>query len=276
MGVGLLVGIVPLLVGGLLWGYIINRFVDAKPGDVLGVSQEELTERAQKSDEELPSLMMSLLPFVFPVVLLTAAAVLKTYYPEDDSPGWLMLLGDKNLVFFAGAAAGLWLLFSQKTHSLRSTFASLEPAIASGAVIAFITSAGGAFGESLAQAGIGGLIAETAQDANISLLVLAFLTAALIRIAQGSATVAMTTTAGIIAPSLGLVELGFHPAYLVAVIGLAATGFSWMNDSGFWLVSKLTGLNEAQTLASFTASLSLVALSGFAWVWVLIQVLPLV
>jgi gluconate:H+ symporter, GntP family len=309
MFVGLLSSIVPLIIGGILYPIWINRRLNIIPKDTLGVSQNELEEIADKPDSELPNLYISLLPFVLPVILLAGASILKAYIPTETDPAKLAeiisassifttisamigqenfiyclgvmkpitnIIGDKNLVFFLGALIAIWLLVSQKSLSMKDSLKQLEPAIASGAVIAFITCAGGAFGKILYEAKVGDAIAQAAEHWDLSLIVLAFLTASLIRIAQGSATVAMITTAGIIAPTLTTINLPYHPVYLVAVIGFGATGYSWMNDSGFWIFSQLTGLTETQTLKTWTAMLTVIALTGFVWVLLLSRILPLI
>lgn len=306
MGIGLLCSIVPLLIGGLLYPMLINRWMPITPRDTLGVQQEELNAMSARPDDQLPGLFVSLLPFMLPVLMLTASAIAAqtllpwmeqaiTREPSLETQTfffWLMdrlavnettllwltsintIIGDKNIVFFLGALFAIGLVLSQKNWRIQESVSGLESAISSAAIIAFITCAGGAFGKTLAAAGIGNTIADAAQTWNIPLLLLAFGTAALIRVAQGSATVAMITTAGIIAPVLGEVTLAYHPAYLIATIGLAATGFSWMNDSGFWLFGKLTGLTETQTLRTWTASLSIMAIAGLIWVMLLSTFLP--
>ena len=304
--VGLLVSIVPAVAGGVFFARWINKRMTVTPKDALGVSQQELEIVTQKDDRELPNLLVSLLPFVLPVVLLAASSTALTFIPEtitdqlkeegsapeaaeslvpaDADEGslqlrttarWVLLLGDKNLCFLLGALISIWMLFSQKKSPLKEQMLALEPAIASGAIIAFITCAGGAFGKVLAEAGVGDVIKEAAEQWGLSLLVLAYLTATLIRIAQGSATVAMITTAGIIAGSLKTVELAYHPVYLVAAIGFGATGFSWMNDSGFWIFGQMTGLSERQTLKTWSALLTIMSVVGFVWTLILIRVLPL-
>jgi len=178
---------------------------------------------------------------------------------------WVNILGDKNVAFFGGAIIGVWLLIRQKRGGFKETFDSLGGAIASGAVIAFITCAGASFGKALDVAGIGDLIAEGAKTRRLSLMILAYLTSSLIRVAQGSATVAMITTAGILSSALASLSapLPYHTVYLVAIIGFGASGFSWMNDSGFWIFSQMTGLSETQTLKTWTMLLTIMGVSGF-------------
>ncbi|RJP20082.1 MAG: GntP family permease [Candidatus Omnitrophota bacterium] len=275
MLVGVLASIVPVFVGGVLYTNYINRKMTVIPKAMLGVSQEELEAIASKSDSELPNLFFSCLPFVLPVLLLAFSSIAAYITHNEMLLVWIRFAGDKNVAFFIGALIAIGLLISQMKLSFDAACERLGPAIGSGAIIAFITCAGGAFGSILAQSGIGTYIADAAKNWGLSLLVLAYLTSTLIRVAQGSATVAMITTAGIIAPSIGMVELGFHPVYLVCVIGFGASGFSWMNDSGFWIFSQLTGLNETQTLKTWTALLTIMSVTGFLWVWLLTRILPL-
>ncbi len=210
--------------------------------------------------------------------------LLEDAYPDEivQAPlsliQWLKTLGDKNVAFLGGAVIGIWLLIRQKRYSFSQAFEGLSSAIASGAVIAFITCAGGSFGKALAEAGIGEMIADAAENWGLSFLILAYLTSTLIRVAQGSATVAMVTTAGIIGASLMemTTPLPYNPVYLVAVIGFGATGFSWMNDSGFWIVGQMAGMNETQTLKTWTVMLTLMGITGFIWVYILSSVIPLV
>ncbi|MEJ2080860.1 MAG: hypothetical protein P8Y94_01480 [Acidobacteriota bacterium] len=117
---------------------------------------------------------------------------------------------------------------------------------------------------------------RASQGWGLSLLTLAFIMAALIRLAQGSATVAMITTAGMVAPVVAAGHLGFHPVYLVGAIGFGATTTSWMNDSGFWIVAKMGGMTEAETLKTWTVQLTVMAVVGFLWCWLLSWLFPLV
>lgn len=271
--VGVLASIVPALVGGVWYANFINRHIEIVPEEVYGVSTDELEKTAMRPDEELPSLFLSLLPIIAPVLLISLSTVV-SLAGQDGTSGWL-LLGEKNIAFLIGTTLAVWLVVKNRRLSVPQVFRTLEPAVASGTVIAFITCAGGSFGYVLTRSGVGDLIAEAARNWGLSLLTLAFVTAALIRVAQGSATVAMITTAGIIAPAIEMTEMSYHPVYLVSAIGFGATTTSWMNDSGFWIVGQMTGMTEAETLKTWTILLTVVAFSGFFWIWILSTILPL-
>ncbi len=138
---------------------------------------------------------------------------------------------------------------------------ALEPA----GVVVLITGAGGAFKQILVDSEAGAALAETLTATGMSPLLFGFAVAAIIRVAQGSATVAMLTAAGIAAPVAELAGLSAGgTALMVMAIASGATVLSHVNDSGFWLVSRYLGLSEAQTLRSWTVTSTLVGLVGLA------------
>jgi GntP family gluconate:H+ symporter len=155
----------------------------------------------------------------------------------------------------------------------------LEHALMSGGLIILITAAGGAFGAMLAAAGIGEAIqakfASAGASMGISLLCLAFFISLVMKIAQGSTTVAVITASGMISAMLVGVDLSFHPVYLATAIGGGGLVGSWMNDSGFWIFSKMSGLTEAEALKSWTPLLAVLGVTAFLMSVLLSFVLPL-
>lgn len=272
--IGILVSVVPAFVCGILYARLMNSRITVDPLPFYGMTSEELEKLAAKDEKELPSLFLSLLPIVFPIFLIAVSTIAPMLELSGLAAGLIKVMGDTDTAFLIGAASAVFVVVWHKKARLKDVFRSLEPAITEGTVIAFVCCGGGAFGKALAMSGVGELIATAASDWGFSLLFLSFITAALIRIAQGSATVAMITTAGIVAPALAMVDLPFHPAYLVGAIGFGASTTSWMNDSGFWIVSRLGGLTESETLKIWTVQLTLIAVTGFTWVWILTMILP--
>lgn len=274
--VGVLAAIVPSIVGGVWYANYLNRRIEIRPRDAYGVSEGDWDELAQRSDSELPSFVWAIMPIALPIVMITISTLAEVLTDNEKLLLYLSVAGDKDVAFLVGASVAVWLVTVHRKLSLRNVFELLNPAVRSGAVIAFITCAGGAFGSVLTSAGVGDVISATAKDLGISLLLLAFVVAALIRIAQGSATVAMITTAGIVGPAMDVTQMTYHPVYLVAMIGFGATTTPWMNDSGFWVVGRMGGLSESETVQVWTILLTVIALSGFLWVFVLSKLLPLV
>ena len=164
-------------------------------------------------------------------------------------------------------ACGLgYLAFKPKTLEGQAVYRkalskALEP---TGAVI-LITGAGGAFKQVLIETGAGKALAEATMSAGLTPLIAGFVLALLVRIAQGSATVAMITAAGLTAPIVTLAELSAPQTALVVIaIAAGASACSHVNDSGFWLVNRYFGQSEAQTLRTWTISATLVGFAGFA------------
>ena len=128
-----------------------------------------------------------------------------------------------------------------------------------------MTGAGGVFKQLLVDSGIGVTLAESLSGSALPPIVMAYLLALIIRVTQGSATVAMITSAGILSPLLSAYALSEpHKALLVIAIASGATTLSHVNDSGFWLVGKYLGMNEKQTLRSWTVMETIISVTGFA------------
>ena len=135
------------------------------------------------------------------------------------------------------------------------------------AAIILVTGAGGAFKQVLIDTGAGAEIAEIALSSGIIPVVAAFILAALVRVMQGSATVAMLTAAGLVAPLADAANIGgVNLALMTVSIAAGASVLSHVNDSGFWLVSKYFNLSVPETLRTWTVSSTLVGLVGFGTV----------
>ena len=138
---------------------------------------------------------------------------------------------------------------------------SLAPA----GLIILVTGAGGVFKQLLVDSGMGVQLAESLSHSALPPIALAYILALLIRVSQGSATVAMITSAGIISPLLMSFDLSEpHKALIVIAIASGATTASHVNDSGFWLVGKYLGMTEKQTLQSWTVMETIISVVGFS------------
>lgn len=192
---------------------------------------------------------------------------------------WGTFWGNRNIALLIGAGLSLLLLVRQrKGLTLMQIARMIEPPFATAGVIILITSAGGAFGLMLKNAGVGEAV-KALVGTSVSggtLLLLSWIVAAVIRVAQGSATVAMLTTAAMIYPIMSEGgALPYHPVYVFMAIGFGAMFLSWMNDSGFWVVGKLSGFTEQETLKSWTVVVTVNSVSGLVVCLVLSKLLPL-
>lgn len=161
--------------------------------------------------------------------------------------------------------------------TLRETAGEVEESLMSGGVIILITAAGGAFGAMLRDARIGESIQALFQQTSaggIGLILLAYVISAVLKIAQGSSTVAMIVAAGMIGAISTGMSLDFHPVYLGLAVGTGSLLGSWMNDSGFWVFAKMGGLTEGEALKSWTVLLVVLSCTGLAVTILLSQVLP--
>ncbi len=161
--------------------------------------------------------------------------------------------------FRLGLASGM-----TRVQASDSLGASL-PGVAS---IILIVAAGGGFKQTLVDAGVGKVIADWATGANMSVLLLGWLVAVLIRLGTGSATVATITAAGIVGP-LSTTLSTSHLALLVLAIGCGSLFFSHVNDAGFWLVKEYFGLTVGETIKSWSVMETVISVVGFALVMVL-------
>lgn len=236
------------VVFGYFYAQFVNRIWDLPLRESPDLSLEELEAIAKREDSELPPLWLSLCPIVLPVIFIGGNTVLQRLVSDKGSA--LMktaaTLGDKNIALTISAVIAMAMLVWKKRTSLKDLADATQSSLSSGGVIILITAAGGAFGQVLQQTGVSGLIGELSTTSPVVVVSLAFLITTAVRTAQGSATVAMITAVGILS---GLAsELSFHPVYLALAIGCGSKPIGWMNDSGFWVITKMSGMTEAEGL----------------------------
>jgi GntP family gluconate:H+ symporter len=239
-------------------------------------------------DSELPALSISLLPIVLPIVLVSANTIVSAIAKNATEGSSLKytadlaaLLGNVNLAMLLAAAIAMWMLKARRALTLAQLAGVVEISLMSGGIVILITAAGGAFGEMLRVAEVGPAIgklfnSEGTEAAGVMLLVLGAVMASIIKIAQGSGTVAMITASAMVAAMIpSMKSLGYHPAYLATAIGGGSMICSWMNDSGFWVFVKMTGLTEAEGLKSWTPLVAVVGFTAVVVSLILAVVLPL-
>ena len=200
-----------------------------------------------------------------PLLLILIGTVSKTLMSAGPLLQFISFVGHPITALLIACGLG-YLAFKPKTSEGQAVYRkalskALEP---TGAVI-LITGAGGAFKQVLINTGAGQALAEGATSMGLTPLVAGFVLALLVRVAQGSATVAMITAAGLTAPIVTLAQLSAPQTALVVIaIAAGASACSHVNDSGFWLVNRYFGQTEAQTLRTWTVSATLVGFVGFA------------
>lgn len=288
---GLIIAIPTVIVAGPLFGQLAARWVPVGAGGAAyavsggsrsggehggkgrgadaGHADDGKTSAQDPDATRQPSFAWTLITVLSPVVLMLAKAAADLWAPKDSPVQQVLdFIGDPVValliaVLLAMVTFGTTVGFSLGTLS-KKVGESLMPIVG----VVFIVGAGGGFKQVLVDGGTGDAIAKIAVAASLSVVVLGWIVAVLIRLATGSATVATVTAAGIVAPlasDLG----GAHLALLVLAIGAGSLFFSHVNDAGFWLVKEYFGLTVGQTIKTWSVMETLISVVGFLLVLLL-------
>lgn len=267
--VGLLAGLIPV---GIAYFYSIRLAKKIKI-DPPNFADEPTDENS------LPSFFLAILPIIVPLLLIIIASATE-YFGSAQNAGntFINFIGNKNVAMLIGTILSLILLARQQHWGLSQVSKSMEKPLEIAGIIILITSAGGAFGGMIKHSGIGDWIKNLATEGlEINYILLGWVVAAIMKIAQGSGTVAMITAAGIMYSLVGTgAELAYHPVYIFLAIGFGAMFITWMNDSGFWVICKLSGFSEKQTLQTWTVVLGLIGLVGLFETLLLAKLFPMI
>jgi len=268
--VGVLVAVGPAVIGMAFATWLDRRLtIEMRP--LAGGMQEP----DPLPDDQLPGLLPSALPIALPVVLVSLntaiSAAAKTAPADSFLKGiapLIAVLGNVNLAMLFATAIAMWLLKTQRGLTRAQMAQVADTSLMSGGIIILITAAGGAFGAMLKAAEIGPAIEQLfqgdagRQTSGIMFLVMGTVISILMKVAQGSSTVAMITASAMIAAMLPAPDaLGYPVALLATAIGGGAMIGSWMNDSGFWVFVKMTGMTEAEGLKTWLPLVAVVGLS---------------
>jgi GntP family gluconate:H+ symporter len=271
---GVCVGL-PAAMVGLAYARWANRRWDIPLRESAGLSPAELEAAANRDESSLPPLWVSFIPILLPILLIGCGTVLDSMKTHGPLIHFLQTVGDKNVALILTATVGL-LMVAWKPETRAKIRGAVQHAISGSATMILIIAAGGAFGAVLRQTDIAASLRDSLPMAKLSLLPLAFAITVLIRTAQGSATVAMITTAGIVSPIAAAGGLGFHPVYLALAVGCGSKPIMWMNDSGFWIISRMSGMTETETLKTATVMMGIMALVGLGVVVLGAWLIPMV
>ena len=254
---GALTGIPAMIIAGPWFGqFVANKIFVAVPEAHLN---NPISENVSSPSFAWVSSII-LLPLLLIMLATTAPFVLAENSPLLTA---IRFLGHPFVALSIATILALLIAHSKcdldKESLLNIANKGLEPA----GIVILITGAGGAFKQVLIDSGVGQMLASVFIEAQFSVFILGFLIAAITRIAQGSATVAMITGAGLMAPILQLQPISAPSlGLLVIAISSGATILSHVNDSGFWLVSRYLGMSETNTLKTWTVMTTLISLIG--------------
>lgn len=272
IGMVILVGLIVALPVWYFGVYLFSKYVGKRihlPVPAL-MGQEETAEQPANP----PSFGVVLFVLLLPMLLifmntglntLGSAGVLGEGAADEVWYQSLRMLGETPVALLITSLVAMYLLGIRRgDHALglQHTMDSALPAVCS---VILITGAGGMFGGILRTSGIGAALTDVLGDLGIPLIFAGFLISAILRVAQGSATVALTTAAGLVAP--GVEAAGYNSVQLATLVIAVAAGsvvLSHFNDSGFWLISRFFNMDEKTTLQVWTVMQTLMGVIGFA------------
>jgi gluconate transporter len=260
---GFVAGVPAVVVGGIFYGrYIANRIHLDVP--------ESMQDEAEVTDHEgvvsHPSFGQAVGIIALPLVLILIGTVSDVAL-ADDAPlrSGLRFIGHPFTALTLAVLLAFYVLGIRSGYSMQQVQQIATKALEPVGLIILVTGAGGVLGEVLIETGVGDALAQAMAASNMPVVLLAFMIALVVRVSQGSATVSMVTAAGLVGPVL---DAGTYSAPLVGLVAIAiasgATVLSHVNDSGFWLVSRYLGMDEQQTLRSWTVMETLIGLVGLA------------
>lgn len=263
---GLIVAIPTWYFAGHLFGKYVGRKYNIAIPDILAGSEKEEHDFASK-----PALGTVVTLLLLPLILIfmnTGLNALATAGVVDKTETWvqvLRLLGETPIALLITVLLAMFLLGYKQKKDKALIETVVDSALGPVCSIILITGAGGMFGAVLRASGIGDAVASSLDAMGLPIIVAGFIIAAVVRVAQGSATVALTTAAAIVQPVV-VGNADFNSIEVVGIVLALAAGSVFaghVNDSGFWLVSKFFGMDVKTTLKVWTVGQALVGVIGF-------------
>lgn len=244
----LIVGLPTAIIAGPLFAMLISRHVKPDPDNPL---EKQFVENDR--GRELPPFGITLFTILLPVVLMLIgswADLLTT--PKSLANDLLKLAGNSVMALLIAALVSFYTFGRARGFSREAILKFTNECLAPIATITLVVGAGGGFGQILRDSGVSKAIVAVAMGASLSPLLLGWVVAVMIRIATGSATVAMTTPCGIVAPIAAASGAAVRPELMVLATGAGSLILSHVNDGGFWLVKEYFNLTVPQTFQTWT------------------------
>jgi Gnt-I system low-affinity gluconate transporter len=264
---GFVLGIPTAIIAGPVFGKYISRKINIQPPEDMMIHHSA----GPTDPENLPSFRSIALLIAVPLVLIlvntfTGVLVDKGVFAKNLVTDVLIFLGHPFSALIIAALLAIYFLGIKRGKSRQELLNLSNKALGPAGIIILVTGAGGVLKQILVDSGIGEMMANSIADSSLPPLLLGWILAAIVRVTQGSATVAMITAAGIMAPVLSFINPSAPElALIVIAIASGATILSHVNDSGFWLVSKYFGMDERQTLRSWTMLETIIGVCGLAF-----------
>jgi GntP family gluconate:H+ symporter len=273
---GLIVGVPCAIVAGPLFALLVSRYIKLPENNPLAAqflgSAAEDKEKATK--RELPSFGITLFTILLPVILMLIGSWANLVFAPKTLPNDLLqFVGNSDVALLIAVLVSFWTFGAKRGFTREQIQKFCGECLAPIAGITLIVGAGGGFGRVLMDSGISKEIVNAATAAHLSPLLFAWAVAALIRLATGSATVAMTTACGIVAPIAAAGAVQVRPELLVLATGSGSLIFSHVNDGGFWLIKEYFGMTVGQTFKTWSLLETIISLMGLGLTFALATVL---
>lgn len=256
---GIIIAIPAIAIAGPIFGRTLKKY---NP-----VIDSTLFKIKEIPEDKKPSLGVSLLVALMPVVLLTVTSVFKGVFPDNQL---IKLLSEPYIGMLLSVLVAIYLLGIRQGESIKTVSKQLEEAFKSSSVILLIIAGAGALKQILKDSGTSDFIGSQLQDLHMNPLVLGWLIAGVLRLCVGSATVAGLTAVGIIAPLMQS-QTGVQPELMVLAVGAGSLIFSHLNDGGFWLFKEYFNLTIKETLLTWSIMETIVSIVGLIGVLILSQ-----
>ena len=271
---GLIVGIPTAIVAGPLFALLVHRYVKLPETNPLAAQFVESDDGAAKGRRELPSFGITLFTILLPVILMLVGSWADLVFAPKSVPNDLLrFVGNSDVALLISVLVSFWTFGAQRGFTREQIQKFCGDCLAPIAGITLIVGAGGGFGGVLRDSGISQQIVAVATQAHLSPLLFGWFVAALIRLATGSATVAMTTACGIVAPIAKAGAIHVRPELLVLATGSGSLIFSHVNDGGFWLIKEYFGMTVGQTFKTWSLCETIISLLGLGLTFALATVL---
>jgi GntP family gluconate:H+ symporter len=263
LGLGIIVAIPTVVVAGPLFTKLAERWVYLGP-------EHSPFEAIRDARHRRPSFAVTVATVLLPVVLMMAKAVVNLVDEEGETVAFKVLdfLGTPLIALLIAVLVAIFTLGTASGMGKKDVNQTLSESLPPIAGIILIVGAGGGFKQVLVDSGIGQVIADFVTDSGLSVTLVAWLVAVLIRLATGSATVATVTAAGIIAPLVADMD-STEVSLVVLAIGAGSVFFSHVNDAGFWLIKEYFGMTVGQTIRTWSLMETVLSVSGLVFVLLL-------
>jgi gluconate:H+ symporter, GntP family len=263
VGLTILYGLLVGLPTAALAGPIFATWVS--PRIVLPAENPMARQLEGESVPQMPGFGISMFTVLIPVILILLASAADIMLdPASSVRSGLHFVGHPIVALLLALLFSFWSLGRPRHFTREQVMKFCNDCLAPTATILLVIGAGGGFNQVLVQSGVGGAIAKVAIGSHASPLILAWIVAALIRVATGSSTVAMTTAAGIVAP-IALATPGTSAELLVLATGAGALVLSHVNDAGFWLIKEFFNMTVPQTLKTWTVAETIIGVAGLGF-----------